>query len=111
MQTPRRRTKRQIASTAYHEAAHAVVAAALGYAVDWIKVYDPKLESGLTGECSRDTRCDDEDEVLISLAGIVADSMYANLKSPYSYTLYNLMFRFSRGDMNDFRDSFKEFMT
>ena len=36
MQTLRKRTKNQIARTAYHEAAHAVVAYALGYDVDWI---------------------------------------------------------------------------
>ena len=107
MQTPRKRTKNQIATTAYHEAAHAVVAYALGYDVDWIKVYDPPLENGLNGECFRYTRVDDEDEVLISLAGIVADSMYANLKNPYSFTLNNLLFRFSRDDMSEFQNSFQ----
>jgi hypothetical protein len=103
----KKRTKRQIATTAYHEAGHTVVADALGYSVDKIELYDPPLEDGSRGRVFRYTNYDDDDEALIAVAGIVAESIYANRAKPYPLTPLNLLNRFSCDDIQELKDAFK----
>lgn len=105
MKNIRRRTKRQIALTAYHEAGHAVVADALDYNVDKVELYNPPLQDGRKGECFRDTRSDDEDEALMSLAGIISEGSYLRRTRFYSSMIINDP-RFSTDDIDELISAF-----
>jgi hypothetical protein len=75
----------KLAATAYHEAGHAVIALALGRAIDRVTVVPNQR---FLGSCQlqkgrvKPTKDWLEDEILILLAGIVAESRFSGKYNP-----------------------------
>jgi hypothetical protein len=99
-------TNKQRIKTAHHEAAHAVVANEFDYPIRRIILYDPPKDDGLRGIVEMSTYHYANEDVLVSVAGIVAESVLDGRKTPYKLTLPNLLSRFSQDDMKEFKRLF-----
>jgi hypothetical protein len=99
-----------VETSAYHEAGHALVVHELGWDITEIQVYTERTVTKTTsegGNCNymRPSHSDDEDEILVSLGGPVAEAAYKGTEFSIAAMIGLSSGRSRLGGNGDFRDA------